>query len=124
VFGLMCRQNDRPSFACGRDEVAEPQSLLRVETRRRLVEHEQLRLTEQRLGQAQPAAHPARQRTNTLAGDITESDHCQHPADLVVSWPSLRVLLEQCDVVDGLEHREGAMEVGVLRHVAQPPSYL
>jgi hypothetical protein len=51
VLGLVRRQDDRAVLADAADEVAEAQPLLGVEADGRLVEHDELRLPQQRGGE-------------------------------------------------------------------------
>ena len=58
VVGLMRRQQHGVVLGDRRDGLAEPQPLLGIEPRRGFVKHEQLRVSEQCLGDDHPASHP------------------------------------------------------------------
>ena len=91
VLGLVGGQDHGAALADPGHQVAEPQPLLGVETRRRLVEDEQLGVAEQRLGDAHPAAHAAGQGADPAAGDVGQADQVDDPAYLVVPGPARSV---------------------------------
>jgi len=66
-------------------DLAEAQALLGVKRRRRLVEHEQARVADQRLRECDAAAHAARQLADAPAADVTEPDRVKHAAHLAVA---------------------------------------
>ena len=62
----------------GAQEVAQPADALRVEPVRRLVEHEQLRVAEQRGREPEPLAHAERVALHPPSGRILELDEAEH----------------------------------------------
>ena len=74
VLGLVRRQQHRVLLGDGRHGLAEPQPLLRIEPRCRFVEHQQLGVSEQRLGDDHTAAHAAREGLDALVHHVVESD--------------------------------------------------
>jgi hypothetical protein len=82
----MAGDEDRP--ALGRQpahQVADPEDALRVEAVHRFVEHQDLRVAEQRSGDAQPLSHAQREALRPLLRHRGQADDLQHLAD-----PALR----------------------------------
>ena len=105
------------------EHVAQPAALGGVETRGRLVEDQQVRGPEQRLGQDDPTPLAARQGADPLGGDLGEPDQVDDAAYLVVPRRDVGPLLEDRQVVDERERRETTGEARLLGHVAEPASH-
>ena len=68
---------------------ADPQDALRIQPVDRLVEHQDLRVTEQRRGDAEPLAHAERESLGPLPGHVgqpDEAEHLVHPALAGCRW--------------------------------------
>ena len=59
-------------------QVAEADALLGVETGGGFIDDEQLRVVDQRLGDADAALHPARKAFDLAPGGLLQPDHFQH----------------------------------------------
>jgi hypothetical protein len=101
------------------DQRAERDPLLGVEAGRRLIQQQQVRVVHDRLRDAHPAQHAARQRAQPGLGPGAEVDpfdgrgHCRR-------HPVRGHLLEQREVLDELGHGERRVIAEVLRQVAEP----
>ena len=62
-------------------QVPDPHDALGVEPVDWLVEHEDLRIAEQRAGDAEPLAHAKREALGALAGHVAEADQVEHLPD-------------------------------------------
>ncbi|HVF80154.1 MAG TPA: hypothetical protein VNA28_17810 [Solirubrobacteraceae bacterium] len=112
VLGLMGGHEHDPFVAEVGYELAEAQPLLGIEPGAGLVEHEQLRVAEQRLRERDAAAHPTGEPADAAPGDVAEADQLQHAPHLAVARTGIGHLLEDRDVVDELEGGELAMKAG------------
>ena len=113
-----------PRRAVPGEQGAQLEALLGVEPGGGLVEQQQLGLAEQGGRQGDPLPHAARQGPDLLVHPVGQADGLQHPGALASSPPAVGVLLEDRDVVDELEGREGAVELGRLGQVAEPTADL
>ena len=76
------RRTVRPSSPTRREQLADRPHLLRVETVRRLVEHEQLGPAEQRPGDAEPLAHALRVRLDLAVDRVAEAGDRERAVDV------------------------------------------
>jgi hypothetical protein len=104
-------------------DLAEVEALLRVESRGRLVEQQQVGRVHNGLRDADPAQHAAGEGTQLRPGPVAEPDPFdrlrRRPADALP-----RYLLEQREILDELEDGEVRVVPEGLRQVAQPPADL
>ena len=103
-----------------RQQRAQLEPLVRVETVRRLVEHQQVGAADQRAGERDPLPHAAGQAADLLVHHVLKADRLEHPSGLVAAASAVGVLLEHGDVVDEVEGREARVERRRLRQVAEP----
>ena len=97
VLGLVGGDHDGRRLACAAEHVAKPAPLGRVQPGGRLVEDQQVRVAEHRLGEHDASALAARQRADPLGRHVGQADQVDDPAYLVVpacgSDHSLRIAM-------------------------------
>ena len=106
------------------EHLAQRDPLLGVQAGGRLVEHEQLRVPEQGLGQPDPPALTAGQGPDPRVARSVEVDVGEDPSYLLDAALGLVPLLEHGHVVDEPVGSEAARVAELLRQVAQPPANL
>jgi hypothetical protein len=124
VVGLMGGQHDHRIARQLRQQLPEPQPLLRIQSGGRLVEDQQVRGAEQRLGDPDTLPHPTRQRAHPPAGDTFQSGGGHYPGHLVGSAASIRDLLQDRDIVQESGDGEVPVIPEVLGEVAEPAADL
>ena len=82
VLGLVGGDEHGRPVPGRRQHAAQGRALLGVEAGRRLVEHQQVGIAHQGLGEGDAVPLAARQPTQPLAGEVGEPDQLQHPAHL------------------------------------------
>ena len=111
-------------------ERADPEDALRVEAVDRLVEQQDLRVAEQRAGQAEPLLHPEGELARRLTGDRAEADQvedlvdplagdlvrCGHPAQV---RPGRAVRVDPVGVEQGTDLAQRLLELVVALAVDQ-----
>jgi hypothetical protein len=102
------------------DQLTEAHPLLGIQAGGRLVQQRQLRVGHDRLGDPDPAAHPARQGADLPPGQVLQLDRLQGGPDPPVAVGRVVQLLEDGQVVDELEDAEPGVEAEVLGEVAEP----
>ena len=123
VLGLVGGDHDRRRLACPAQHVAKPAPLGRVQAGRRLVEDEQVRAAEHRLGEHDASALAARERAHPLGRHVGQSDQVDDPAYLLVTGVGVGPLLEDRHVVHEGERREPAGKARLLWDVAETAPY-
>ncbi len=115
----VARQEDRPALlADAPQQLADRAHLLRVETVRGLVEHEQLGPTEQRARDPEPLAHALRVRLDLAVDRVAEAGDGERAVDVGVGEAVAARLPVQLEVGDA---GEVGHERRVLDHRADPP---
>ena len=113
------QQERRPQLPQLDDPLPEEQPRLRVEPRRRLVEHEQLRLVHQRPGDHQPLGHPARVLVDLVGLPPAQAEPVEQLERPLAPVPPRRA---EVGSVEGqvLERRQRPVEVAHLRDDGDP----
>ena len=97
IVGLVGGDDDGGALPGSPQHIAQAASLLGVEPRGRLVEHQQVGLTEHRLGEDEASSLSARQRADPLRREVAEPGQLERPAylslPLIASDHSLRIAM-------------------------------
>ena len=100
-----------------RQQLPELAARHRVHARRRLVQHHQFRLMDERAGQRQLLLHAARQ---AFGQPLAERGQARHLEQLLAAWPEVRNPVDLGEELDVLVDGQVAVEREPLRQVAHP----
>ena len=120
VLGLVGGQQHRCPVPGRGEHPTQRGPLLGVEAAGGFVEHEEVGVADQCLGEAGPVPLPAGEPAQLRGGEVGETHQLEHPAYLLVAGVAVGPLLEGGHVVDERERREPAGEAVLLGQVAQP----
>src|SRR4029077_17432892 len=101
--------------------VAEADALFGVETRGRLVDDEQPRIVEQRLGDADAGLHPPRVGAQRATRRVLEAHRLDELSDTPPATCAIAHALQDRDVVEELRAAEIGVDAELLRQVAEYP---
>jgi hypothetical protein len=104
-----------------REQVAETHPLLGVEAHRGLVDDQQPRIVEQRLGDADTLAHAAREAAERPAAGASQVDQLQQLVDAGAHPPRLDPL-DRRQVLQELAGAEIGIDAEILRQIAEHPA--
>ena len=124
VVDVMRRDDDAGVAPPARHDVAQSASFVGVEARRRFVEHQQARATQQRLRQTEPSAHATRQVAHTIGGSVEQPDGVQRLDHQRSTTRRVIVFAKHGQIVDDVSDGRRRVEPGFLGQVAETSSRL